>query len=172
MVSPPDKVFVGNFEAGDIPMDQGDFAELDLFAVAEDGQTLLGDGTLLDTYTDLATEKTVITAAPHHSGDTITFQIVIKNTGAFTANNITVLEAPDPDMVYISDTCGFTSAGPNISALEFEIQSLGPGEVFVCEIDLVINGQVGQELINVAAVSAVNDYNSNNDSDSAFVTIE
>lgn len=146
----------------------------DILAAAEQGNTLYTPDLFTSMLADVTVEKTRLTTGPFRNGDTITYQIVVQNLGPNTATDFRFLDGFNFSMDYVSDTCGFSQFNQQAGwgYYDTRVAELKVNEVLVCTITLTINGMVGDEIRNYAAVAETNEHNwDNNRSDSRGVFI-
>jgi uncharacterized repeat protein (TIGR01451 family) len=104
--------------------------------------------------TSLALDKTAedVDGPPLMVGDTIRYTLLVTNTGAHTAYNVTVTDDL-PDQVTCQAVSGDSAPAGCADPLIWSIASLAPGTTAKLYIDVTINrGSEGQSITNTASV--------------------
>jgi uncharacterized repeat protein (TIGR01451 family) len=113
--------------------------------------------TALYTATDLAISKSV-TPTIAYAGDTMTYTLIVTNSGPYTASNVTVVDALPMSYTVastaISQGGGCSFDGPLV---ECDLDEIGIGATATITIAVTTDAALGTEAVNYAAVSASNE---------------
>ena len=112
---------------------------------------------------------------PVHPGETVTFEVTVKNTGAGSASNLFITDPIQANGTYTANSMtwklnagafnaltdandGVEASGAdgrlNAGTLEFRLASLAPGEDITLRFDVTVSGANGASLSNQATVSS------------------
>lgn len=132
---------------------------------ANNTSTTTVDGPIAVTGVDLVMSKTSDAAGVMALGDSVTYTLSVSNTSTNDATNTTVSDSLPAGLNYVSNTCGASVAGNNVT---WNIGTLAGGANISCDIMTTIaaNGNI----TNTASVSSTeSDNNSTDNSSSAVV---
>ncbi len=150
-----DGIFTNGFDAVNKNLNQSD-VKVDILAAAESGKKISSGAIFPLLIADLSISKKLLNSEPIRKGDTIIFQLTMKNNGPSEQLMVYFNDNYVDTIQFITDTCDLQDEGGvgDWNIREAAVTNLAVGQTEICTVEFFVSGEVGEEIKNFAIINS------------------